>query len=194
MGPTFVFEGNYFPQFSLSVLDLPGAQNVPLGALTINANTVPCDCEAIKELAVLSDFDHLEENEREKFELGDLIFKKEFYFSAQCVSATGEEVRLKKFARSWLEIIEADLKCTNPKERKERLRPKKLKEMVESNTDILADEPQVEKVDEESVDQQPELKVTVTSKPVKYETSSAVINNNSYIYLLLLMIAQKVFR
>ena len=46
--PTFVFEGNYFPQFSLSVLDLPGAQNVPLGALTISANKVPCDCEAIK--------------------------------------------------------------------------------------------------------------------------------------------------
>ena len=43
-----MFEGNYFPQFSLSVLDLPGAQNVPLGALTISANKVPCDCEAIK--------------------------------------------------------------------------------------------------------------------------------------------------
>ena len=60
-----------------------------------------------QELAVLSDFDHLEENEREKFELGDLIFKKEFYSSGMCVSATGEEVRLKKFARSWLEITEA---------------------------------------------------------------------------------------
>merc|ERR1711915_673678 len=192
--PTFVFEGNYFPQFSLSVLDLPGAQNVPLGALTINANKVPCDCEAIKELAVLSDFDHLEETEREEFELGALIFKKEFYSSGLCVSATGEEVRLKKFARSWLEITEADLKCTDPKERKERLRPKKLKEIVESKTDILADDPQVEKVDENSFDQQPEPKVTVTSKPVKYEPSSAVISTNSYIYLLLLTIFQKVLR
>jgi len=101
---------------------------------------------------------------------------------------------LKKFARSWLEITEADLKCTDPKERKERLRPKKLKEIVESKKDILADEPQVEKVTENSVDQQPEPKVTVTSKPVKYEPSSAVISTNSHIYLLLLMIFQKVFR
>merc|ERR1712128_165899 len=78
--PAFVFEGNYFPQFSLAVLDLPGAQNVPLGSLTIRGNKVPCECQAIKELAVLADFDHLGEN--------------------------GEEVRLKKFARSWLEITE----------------------------------------------------------------------------------------
>jgi len=74
------------------------------------------------------------------------------------------------------------------------MRPKKLKEIVESKTDILADEPQVEKVTENGVDKKTEPKVTVTSKPVKYEPSSAVISTNSYIYLLLLMIFQKVFR
>eukprot|EP00091_Calanus_sinicus_P000937 TRINITY_DN10903_c0_g1_i1.p2 TRINITY_DN10903_c0_g1~~TRINITY_DN10903_c0_g1_i1.p2 ORF type:complete len:149 (+),score=45.84 TRINITY_DN10903_c0_g1_i1:862-1308(+) len=104
--PAFIFEGNYFPQFSLSVLDMPGAQNVPLGSLTIRANQVPCDCQSIKELAVLSDFDHLEENERRDMEFGDLIFKKEFYSSGVCLGENGEEVRLKKFARSWLEITE----------------------------------------------------------------------------------------
>jgi len=88
----------------------------------------------------------------------------------------------------------ADLKCTDPKERKARLRPKKLKEIVALKKDVLADEPQVEKVTENSVDQQPEPRVTVTSKPVKYEPSSAVISTNSYIYLLLLTIFQKVFR
>ena len=95
--PSFIFEGNYFPQFSLAVLDLPGAQNVPLGSLTIGANKVPCDCLDIKvivllilhithisilqlqELAVLADFDHLQDNEMQHVELGDLIFKKEFY-------------------------------------------------------------------------------------------------------------------
>ena len=39
-------------------------------------------------------------------EYGDLIFKKEFYSSGVCLGENGEEVRLKKFARSWLEITE----------------------------------------------------------------------------------------
>ena len=122
--PTFIFEGNYFPQFSLAVLDLPGAQNVPLGSLTIGANKVPCDCMAIQviillilhiayssivplqELAVLADFDHLQDNEMQHEEFGDLVFKKEFYSRALCVGENEEEMRLKKFARSWLEITE----------------------------------------------------------------------------------------
>jgi len=104
--PTFRFEGNYFPQFSLAMLDLVGAQNVPLGSLTIQANKVPCDCEAIKKLAVLADFDHLDDNESRHLEMGDLIFKKEFYSSGLCLGENEEEMRLKKYARSWLEITE----------------------------------------------------------------------------------------
>ena len=122
--PSFIFEGNYFPQFSLAVLDLPGAQNVPLGSLTIGANKVPCDCLAIQvivllilhitcsssiqlqELAVLADFDHLQDNKMKHVELGDLVFKKEFYSRALCVGENEEEMRLKKFARNWLEITE----------------------------------------------------------------------------------------
>merc|ERR1712013_233878 len=104
--PTFIFEGNYFPQFNLAVLDLPGAQNVPLGSLTIGANKVPCDCITIQELAVLADFDHLQDNEMQHEEFGDLVFKKEFYSRALCVGENEEEMRLKKFARSWLEITE----------------------------------------------------------------------------------------
>ena len=44
--------------------------------------------------------------EREGVEFGDLMFKKEFYSSAMCLMENGEEVRLKKFARSWLEVTE----------------------------------------------------------------------------------------
>ena len=109
--PSFIFEGNYFPQFSLAVLDLPGAQNVPLGSLTIGANKVPCNCLDIKvivllilhithisilqlqELAVLADFDHLQDNEMQHVELGDLIFKKEFYSRGLCVGENEEEMR-----------------------------------------------------------------------------------------------------
>jgi len=104
--PTFLFQGNYFPQFSLAVLDLPGGQNVPLGSLTIGGNKVPCDCRSIQELAVMADFDHLQDNEGAHLEFGDLVFKKEFYSSALCVGENKEEMRLKKFARSWLEITE----------------------------------------------------------------------------------------
>ena len=46
--PAFTFQANYFPQFSLGMLEIPGAQNVPLGSLTISSNRVPCDCNIIK--------------------------------------------------------------------------------------------------------------------------------------------------
>ena len=51
--PTFLFQGNYFPQFSLAVLDLPGGQNVPLGSLTIGGNKVPCDCRSIQVVIII---------------------------------------------------------------------------------------------------------------------------------------------
>merc|ERR1712013_42516 len=152
--PTFIFEGNYFPQFSLAVLNLPGAQNVPLGSLTIGANKVPCDCMAIQELAVLADFDHLQDNEMQHEEFGDLVFKKEFYSRALCVGENEEEMRLKKFARSWLEITETEVKCTNPKQRKQKQAKYNIingdKRESSMKNDVLADEPHSEKVEAKS--------------------------------------------
>ena len=46
--PAFTFQSNYFPQFNLELLDLPGAMNVPLGSLEIRGNILPCDCQVIK--------------------------------------------------------------------------------------------------------------------------------------------------
>ena len=60
----------------------------------------------LQELAVLADFDHLQDNEIQHEEFGDLVFKKEFYSRALCVGENEKEMRLKKFARSWLEITE----------------------------------------------------------------------------------------
>jgi len=98
---------------------------------------------------------------------------------------------LKKFARSWLEITEADLKCTDPKVRKEKLRPKKIKEIAEPKSEVLADEPHHKKVEESIVtDHQREPKLTVTSKPMSDKTSSAVINLDSYCYLITVLIYQ----
>merc|ERR1719206_1293417 len=152
--PTFIFEGNYFPQFNLAVLDLPGAQNVPLGSLTIGANKVPCDCMAIQELAVLADFDNLQDNEMQHEEFGDLVFKKEFYSKAMCVGENEEEMRLKKFARSWLEITETDVKCTNPKQRKQKQTKDKIIKSdqikLDTDNDVLAEEPHSDKVEAKS--------------------------------------------
>jgi len=106
--PAFTFQSNYFPQFNLELLDLPGAMNVPLGSLEIRDNILPCDCQVIKELAILADFDHLEGFERNDIEFGDSVFKKEFYFSSVCVKKNGENMRLPMFARKWLEVSEIE--------------------------------------------------------------------------------------
>ena len=37
-------------------------------------------------------------------DLGDLVFKKEFYSTSNCVLKNGKELRLKNFARSWIEV------------------------------------------------------------------------------------------
>ena len=41
-----------------------------------------------------------------EIELADAVFKKEFYSSSVCIKENGEEERLQKFARSWLEVTE----------------------------------------------------------------------------------------
>jgi len=112
----------------------------------VRANTVPCDCEAVQELALLADFDHLDlKGDRSKdTEFGDLVFKKEFYSTSNCVLKNGKELRLKKFARSWLEVTKTGIKCTSPEERKKRLAPKK--NIEDENNSVLADEPHIEKV------------------------------------------------
>ena len=46
--PSFRFTQNKFPKFDLSILNMPGTQNVPLGDFNIENNKVPCDCSLIK--------------------------------------------------------------------------------------------------------------------------------------------------
>ena len=46
--PSFRFTQNKFPKFDLSILNMPGTKNVPLGDFTIENNRVPCDCSLIK--------------------------------------------------------------------------------------------------------------------------------------------------
>jgi len=153
--PALTFHANYFPKFSLTMLDLPAAANIPLGSLDIRDNQVQCDCQDIQELAILADFDHLDlsEEERRESEFGDMMFKKEFYSSSVCLMENGEEVRLKKFARRWLEVTETEIKCTNPEERKQRQNSKKLIksdkiETKDTKNALLSDEPNSEKVEE----------------------------------------------
>jgi len=103
--PSLVFQDNYFKQFSLQVLDFPGVQNVPIGSLVIDNNKVKCDCEAMKNLTILADFDHLQDvNQYQVFDQSNLIFKKEFYGSSLCETEEGEFIRLKTFARSRLAV------------------------------------------------------------------------------------------
>ena len=62
----------------------------------------------LQDLAILADFDHLDlpGYGRREMDIGDLMFKKEFSSSSLCLMENGEELRLKKFARSWLEVTE----------------------------------------------------------------------------------------
>ena len=56
----------------------------------------------------MADFDHLDlpGEDASETEFGDLVFQKEFYSTANCILENGKELRLKKFARSWLEVTE----------------------------------------------------------------------------------------
>ena len=52
--PSFRFTQNKFPKFDLSILNMPGTQNVPLGDFNIENNKVPCDCSLIKVLTEIN--------------------------------------------------------------------------------------------------------------------------------------------
>jgi hypothetical protein len=54
------------------------------------------------------DFDHLDLPREDSSEtgLGDLVFQKQFYSTANCMLENEKELRLKKFARRWLEVTE----------------------------------------------------------------------------------------
>jgi len=116
--PSLVFQDNFFHKFNLKLLDFPGSHNVPLGSLSISNNKVYCECEDIRELAVMADFDHLLEEHEWRFQTvaGDNILKKEFYDSSLCQMEDGSLVRLKKFARSWLAVAgegeDMKIKCS----------------------------------------------------------------------------------
>ena len=56
----------------------------------------------------MADFDHLDlpGEDSSQTEFGDLVFQNFFYSTANCILENGKELRLKKFARSWLEVKE----------------------------------------------------------------------------------------
>jgi len=117
--PSFTFKLNKFPNFDLSVLNMPGTNNVPLGQMEIRDNSVPCECQLIKDLASIADFEHLELTKEIVFHdsrYGDLMFKKLFYSSSVCYDSFGKEWRLKRFSRENLEVVtsgsETFLSCT----------------------------------------------------------------------------------
>ena len=67
---------------------------------------VRCDCESLKELAALVDFEHVVPRDH-ALERGAVLFRKEFYDSGLCVDgATGGERSLKAFARDNVVIVE----------------------------------------------------------------------------------------
>ena len=122
----------------------------------------------LQDLAVLADFDHLDFPGQAEGRAKDLVWKKQFYSTANCVHGNGEVVRLKKFAREWLEVTEdgedntadivlfvllviSGMKCTDPQDRRQRLDPKKseksdMKSATDAGNSVLADEPHIKKV------------------------------------------------
>ena len=91
-------------QFSLDLLNLPGAQNVPVGSITVTANSVPCDSAGLQDLALLADYDYLEPTARSPADWGDIMFKKLFYWSSVCKTGSGRELRLPELARKQLMV------------------------------------------------------------------------------------------
>ena len=164
---------------------------------------------AFQDLAILADFDHLEGERRREIEFGDLVFKKEFYSSSVCIMENGEEVRLKKFARSWLEVTEtgddatenreiinltiSEIKCTDPEERKQRLNPKKLLKSdktasEDTKNDVLADEPHSEKVKDAS-NISAHSSAIVTKKAHSSTAAARNINRNRLMVAFVMLVA-----
>jgi len=109
--PVLEFTDNFFQTFGgagdMQLLNFPGANNVPLGSLDIRGNKVRCNCESLKELAALADFEHVVPREHVALERGAVLFRKEFYDSGLCVDdATGNEVSLKAFMRDRIVVVE----------------------------------------------------------------------------------------
>ncbi len=117
--PVLEFTDNFFESFTGDeVLSFPGANNVPLGALDIRGNKVSglmrvledsshityeifqvhCNCESLKELAALVDYEHVVPRDH-AVERGALLFRKEFYDTGLCVDPSGNEVGLKAYLR-----------------------------------------------------------------------------------------------
>lgn len=106
--PVLEFADNTFDVFHDDVLEFPGADNVPLGSLSIKGNRVKCDCESLKELVALVDFEHVVPREH-SLGRGAVLFRKEFYDSGVCYNSDGgdgEDVSLKAFAREWVSVVE----------------------------------------------------------------------------------------
>ena len=72
---------------------------------------VRCDCESLKELAALVDFEHVVPRDH-ALERGAVLFRKEFYDSGLCVDgATGGERSLKAFARDNVVVVQPGSSC-----------------------------------------------------------------------------------
>ena len=64
---------------------------------SFSGNKIDCDCERLKDLAMLAEFDLQPSVETG---LGDIVFKQEFYSTGLCrKDATGKSQGLKMFAR-----------------------------------------------------------------------------------------------
>jgi len=116
-GTVVHFSENVFSQFSPSMLNFPGVDKVPLGSLKISGNKIVCDCERLKDLAMLAEFDELPGVQTA---LGDIVFKQEFYSTGLCLGdATGKSQGMKMFARENFQYEEDGINCVQSTEKKE---------------------------------------------------------------------------
>jgi hypothetical protein len=71
-----------------------------------NLLQVRCDCNPLRELAALVDFEHIVPRDH-VLDRGAVLFRKEFYDSGLCVDdATGNEMSLKLFVRQRIVVAE----------------------------------------------------------------------------------------
>merc|ERR1711953_746058 len=127
-GTVVNFKENVFSQFSPSMLNFPGVDKVPLGSLKISGNKIDCDCERLKDLAMLAEFD-LEPSVETA--LGDIVFKQEFYSTGLCrKDATGKSQGLKMFARENFQYEEDGITCIQSEEKKTKVSSKTIRDNV----------------------------------------------------------------
>jgi len=112
--PSLEFTDNFFEVYSDTVLNFPGANNVPMGSLKIHGNKLKCDCESIKSFVALVDYEHVVPQDH-NLTRGAVLFRKEFYDTGFCVNPEDGSVEsLKSFARKWMLVETAgeEIRCS----------------------------------------------------------------------------------